>query len=81
MRTILRLAALSLVSLVAVTAHAREVDESAPNTSLSAAPVRASSSAIQVDRRSRKDGNVPAKYDVAYPVRDHGRVLRDHGAI
>lgn len=82
MRTLTRLFALVLVTGVASSAFARELDDRYANTSITPAPVRSTtSSQQQVDRHGKKDVNVPAKYDAIYPVRDHAQKVRERGAI
>jgi len=79
MRTALRLAVLVLVPALGASAFARELDEHG-NTSLSAAPVRTTSASMRM-QRGKKEQNVPAKYDVAYPVHDAARGIHERGSI
>jgi hypothetical protein len=78
MRNIIRVLTLLVVSSLAASASAREVDETYSNTSLSSTPMGSTTASA---RRSKKEQTVPAKYDVVYPVRDRGHVARDRGAI
>jgi hypothetical protein len=82
MRIVLRLFALLLATGLAGSAFARELDETRSNTSLSVTPVHTTSASDRAMHRGKADRNVPAKYDVAFPVHDSGRVaMRERGAI
>lgn len=81
MRNFSRILSLALVTAMASSAFAREIDERHENTSLTATPV-GSTSASQPERRLKKEPTVVApKYDVMFPVRDRGHVFRERGAI
>jgi hypothetical protein len=82
MRT-LRLTALLFLALTGLglgTASAREIDDTYATTTLSARPLHTTTHA-RFDHNSKRDANVPAKYDVAFPVRERSPLLRHEGAI
>jgi hypothetical protein len=81
MRTLIRLATLALLATVASSASAREIDETWANTSLSSLPTRSTSASQRREHGVKRDANVPAKYDVAYPVHDRTPVAHERGAI
>lgn len=85
MRTISRtLCLFALVALGATQASARELDSRGEgNTSISPAPMGSTSRSMrQVNPgQMKKEGAVPAKYDVSYPVRDVARMDRARQSI
>ena len=81
MRTLPRLLTIAALVSLAGAASAREIEEGSSTTSCSAAPMRSTTATLRMERRGKKEANVPAKYDVAYPVHDSLRSLREHGSI
>jgi hypothetical protein len=81
MRTFTSVFTFAAIVSLAGAAAARDIEPGSSTTSCSAAPMRSTTASLRMERRGKKEANLPAKYDVAYPVHDGLRAQRERGSI